>query len=73
MQGDTLVRESCPNIEPVTYGAFYTGFAKALEGQMEVPVRPEGAREVIRLVELARLSSRERRTLNVRGKYEGID
>ena len=51
--------------EPLTYSAFYSEFARALAGQGEVPVKPEGASAVIRLIELARKSSREGRTLEV--------
>ena len=51
--------------EPLTYSTFYSEFAKALSGQGDVPVKPEGASVVIRLIELARKSSEERRTLDV--------
>ena len=67
--------EPCPNIEPVTYSAFYSEFAKAIDGQgkVPVPVEAKSAMEVIRLVELARLSSKEGRTLRVRDHYKDID
>ncbi|MCJ1479728.1 hypothetical protein MMC13_008414 [Lambiella insularis] len=52
-------------IEPLTYGVFYTEFAKALSGDGEVPVNPEGPAAVIRLIELARQSSLEGKTLSV--------
>lgn len=45
--------------------AFYREFAKALLGEGEVPVKPEDASAVIRLIELARKSSREGRTLDI--------
>ena len=51
--------------EPVTYSAFYSEFASALAGKGEVPVKPEDASAVIRLIELARESSQEGRTLDV--------
>ncbi|MCJ1256781.1 hypothetical protein MMC24_004605 [Lignoscripta atroalba] len=54
-----------PTVEPVTYSAFYSQFAKALAGQGEVPVQPEGSSEVIRLIELARQSTQEGKTLEV--------
>lgn len=61
-----LKSEPLPNImPPITYKAFYDQFAQALNGRAEVPVKPEDSREVIRLVELARKSSREGRTLVV--------
>ena len=70
-----LMSEPCPNIEPVTYSAFYSGFAKAIDGQgnVPVPVEAKGAMDVIRLIELARLSSKEGRTLKVKDHYAGTD
>ena len=67
--------EPYPNIEPVTYSTFYEQFAKAIEGQgrIPVPVEAEGAKNVIRLVELARLSSKEGRTLKVKEQYAEVD
>jgi hypothetical protein len=58
-------KEECPNITPLTYTTFYSEFAKALSGEGQVPVRPEEARNVIALIELARRSSQEGRTLYV--------
>jgi predicted dehydrogenase len=49
----------------LTYTTFYSEFAKALSGEGQVPVRPEEARDVIALIELARRSSQEGRTLHV--------
>lgn len=66
-------RESYPNFEPATYKAFYTQFANALAGEGNVPVEPESARDVIRLIELARRSSAEGRTLRVGEQHDGID
>lgn len=60
-----MFSETCPTVEPATYTAFYTGFAKALAGQGEVPVKAEEASAVIRLIELARESSQTGRTLDV--------
>ena len=54
-----------PNVAPLTYTAFYSQLAQALAGKGEVPVKPEGAASVIRLIELAQLSSKEGRTLVV--------
>lgn len=51
--------------EPLTYSTFYKEFAKALADQGEVPVKPEGASAVIRLIELAKQSSEQGRTLEV--------
>lgn len=50
-------------VKPLTYGVFYDELAKALAGHGEVPVKPEGPAEVIRLIELARQSSSEGKTL----------
>lgn len=50
---------------PPTYAAFYTQLANALAGEGEVPVKAEEARDVIRLIELARRSAGEGRTLEV--------
>ena len=65
MEGETPSTVTYPTVEPLTYGAFYTQFTKALIGQGEVPVNPEGPAEVIRLIELARQSSRDGKTLSV--------
>ncbi|KAK4696224.1 hypothetical protein P7C71_g1658, partial [Lecanoromycetidae sp. Uapishka_2] len=73
MHGDQPRSEHCPNIEPPTYSSFYSQFAQALAGQGSVPVKPEGPRDVIRLIELARLSSGEGKTLKVGEHYKEID
>ena len=73
MQSGQPKTQICANIEPVTYGAFYSQFAKAIVGQGDLPVKPEIPRDVIRLIELARLSSKEGRTLDIREHYAGID
>ena len=72
-QSGQLTTQACPNVEPVTYSAFYSQFVKALDGQGELPVTPETSRDVIRLIELARLSSKEQRTLYIRDHYADID
>lgn len=60
-----LSKQTWPTIEPVTYSTFYSQFAKALEGEGEVPVKPEDSSAVIRLIEIATQSSREWRTIDV--------
>ena len=65
--------ERWPNVEPVTYKKLYEGVAGALAGSQEGYVDPQGPADVIRLIELARLSSREGRTLKVADSYDGID
>lgn len=57
--------QSCPNVAPLTYAAFYGQFAKALAGNGAVPVQPEEAKDVIRLIEMARMSSQQQSTLKV--------
>lgn len=50
---------------PGSYPSYYTNVARALRGEEELAVRPEQARDVIRLIELAEQSSAEKRTLAV--------
>lgn len=71
--GGQAVAQSCPNVEPVTYKAFYEGLAQSLNGQAGPPVDPQGAADVIRLIELAKLSSTEGRTLKVADQFQEID
>ncbi|KAK8189443.1 hypothetical protein IWZ00DRAFT_321097 [Phyllosticta capitalensis] len=52
-------------VEPKTYLEYYRIFAEALDGRGDVPVRPEEAAGVIRLIELAMESSRTGRTLDL--------
>ncbi len=73
MQSGQPKTQTCANIKPVTYRAFYDQFAGALAGQGEVPVKPETPRDVIRLIELARLSSKARRTLETGDFFVEID
>ncbi|RMZ78666.1 hypothetical protein DV738_g3789, partial [Chaetothyriales sp. CBS 135597] len=54
-------------VEPKTYSEFYRKFAAALNGAKdEIPVDATTAAEVIKLVELVRESSYQRRTLDVK-------
>ena len=75
IQDDQPRSKLCPNIKPITYSTFYEQFAKAIEGQgqIPVPVEAEGAKNVIRLIELARLSSKEGWTLKVKEHYAEVD
>lgn len=54
-----------PNQVPPTYAEFYHLLAQALDGQGPLPVTAEEARNVIRLVELAKQSSEAVATLTV--------
>lgn len=65
MKGDSLSSVTFSPVGPVTYVEFYRKLAKALGGDGEVPVKAGEASAVIRLLELARESSRLRRTLDV--------
>jgi predicted dehydrogenase len=58
--------EVVPTVEPATYAEFYRKFARALGGDTsQLPVDPVTAAAVIRLVELAKQSSKLGRTLDV--------
>ncbi|KAK1813840.1 hypothetical protein LTR12_011748 [Friedmanniomyces endolithicus] len=50
---------------PKTYVEFYRIFAKALGGEGDVPVRPEEARDCLRIIEAAFMSSKEGRTVEL--------
>jgi hypothetical protein len=65
MDGNSPTSVLFPNVEPTTYSVFYEQFSEALSGQGDVPVKPEEARDVIKLVELALESSRSGKTLEV--------
>ncbi len=65
MSGETPTSQTFPTVEPATYAEFYRRMARAMGGNGDVPVKPEEASAVIRLVELARESSRIGRTLDV--------
>ena len=60
-----IVEERYPNVEPVTYLGFYKQLASALLGKSPVPVDAKDARNVIHLIELARQSGLEGKTLDV--------
>jgi len=65
-QGGKIDSEVVPTVEPATYAEFYRKFARALGGDLaQIPVDPDVAASVIRLVELAIESSRTGRTLSV--------
>jgi predicted dehydrogenase len=64
--GGRLLNAVVPNLPPATYLKFYDILATALEGKGEVPVRPEAARDTIKLIELVAQSSREGVTLPVK-------
>lgn len=53
------------NIEPETYSALYKGFAEAIKANKEelVPVKASEARDVLRVIEAAKVSAKEGRTV----------
>ena len=57
-------RSVIPTIQPPTYVEYYRVLAKALNGEGESPVKPEQARDVLRIVEAAIASSKEGRTID---------
>lgn len=61
----TPVVRRYPTIQPATYAEYYRIFAKAIRGEGEVPVKAEEARDVLHIIELAKLSSKEGRTVDV--------
>lgn len=65
VEDGNLVPNPYPTVQPVTYRAFYSQFVQALSGKGEVPVKPEDASTVIRLIQLAKRSSEEGKTLDV--------
>ncbi|KAJ5317671.1 hypothetical protein N7508_002179 [Penicillium antarcticum] len=65
MQGDKPVKEVVPTVEPPTYTEYYRKLVRALSGDGALPASGAEARDVIRLIELARESSRTGRTLDV--------
>lgn len=59
-----ILSEVAPTVKPATYAEYYRRLAAALDGDAsQIPVSPEQAVGVIRLVELARESSKLGKTL----------
>ena len=52
-----------PTVSALTYVEYYRVLAKALKGEGESPVKPEEARDVLRIIEAAIASSKEGRTI----------
>jgi predicted dehydrogenase len=57
-----IQRKHYPTL-PGCYPAYYTNVYRAIVGEEELVVKPEQAREVIRLIELAQQSDREKRAI----------
>lgn len=60
-------KRKCENVQPETYGRLYRGFAEAIKQNREelVPVKASEARDVLRVIEAAKLSAKEGRTVNL--------
>ncbi|KAE8356150.1 hypothetical protein BDV28DRAFT_127734 [Aspergillus coremiiformis] len=65
IQNGKPVKEVYPTVEGTTWAEYYRRLAQALAGEGELPASGEEAREVIRLIELAKESSRLGKTLEV--------
>ena len=59
----TIERSRYPTLAGC-YPSYYTNVARAIRGEEELIVKPEQAREVIRLIELAKQSSDEKRIIS---------
>jgi scyllo-inositol 2-dehydrogenase (NADP+) len=57
-------REKYPTL-PGSYPSYYANIARALRGEEELAVKPEQARDVIRLIELAEQSNAEKRIISL--------
>ncbi|EAW12594.1 putative NAD binding Rossmann fold oxidoreductase [Aspergillus clavatus NRRL 1] len=65
IQDGKPVREVVPTVEPPTYTEYYRKLARALAGEGDLPASGAEAREVIRLIELAKESSKLGKTMDV--------
>ncbi|TVY82096.1 scyllo-inositol 2-dehydrogenase (NADP(+)) IolW, partial [Lachnellula suecica] len=67
MDGDKPKGSVFKNIEPLTYGALYSEFAKAIEGGGEaaVPVKASQARDVLKIIEAAKESAKSEKTVKL--------
>jgi predicted dehydrogenase len=65
IENGQMVEKTYPNIQPLTYGTLYEQFARAVEAGDEelVPVKAEEARDVLRVIEAARRSAEEGKTV----------
>lgn len=65
VEGNAISEHRLPTLHPQSYSAFYRDLVKALDTSCPVPVEGEAARNVIRLIELARQSAHCGQTLEV--------
>ncbi|KAI2470809.1 NAD(P)-binding protein [Annulohypoxylon bovei var. microspora] len=63
----TAREQDCPNVEPETYSKIYELFGKALvkNSEQDVPVPASQARDVLRIIEAAKESARNRREVEL--------
>ena len=64
-EAGTITSATLPTLPAPTYNIFWKQLTEALNGQGTVPVQPESAAEVIRVIELAMQSALERRSIPV--------
>jgi len=67
LEGDKPKESVLKNVEPLTYATLYSEFAKAVEGGGEavVPVKASQARDVLKIIEAARESSKSEKTVKL--------
>lgn len=65
IQDGKPVSEIFPTVEPPTYTEYYRKFARALAGEGDLPASGAEAAKVIRLIELAKESSKLGKTIDV--------
>jgi predicted dehydrogenase len=65
IQDGKPVAEIFPTVEPPTYVEYYRKLARALAGEGDLPASGAEAAKVIRLIELAKESSRLGKTIDV--------
>lgn len=64
-QDGSMMEERFKTVDPATYVKYYEIFADALDGKGEVPVSPQDASQVIRIIELCKESSETGRSVDV--------
>lgn len=65
IENGSPVRRIYPTIEPATYVEFYRIFARALNGDGEVPVSAQQASDVLKILEAVKESSSGGRSVTV--------
>ena len=67
LEGGKPVGRVQKNVEPETYASLYSGFAKAIDGggEVEVPVKASEARDVLRIIEAARESAKNGKSVTL--------